>query len=96
MKKALLPEEMVDSDEGYKDEAYLLGSDVVGDRRKILAIIRARQEILNRWFKQFFVVGHLFWHAIDLHSVRFHAVANGTQLLIETGSTLFQVKHWFT
>ena len=29
MKKALLPEEMVVSDEGYKDEACLLGSDVV-------------------------------------------------------------------
>ena len=93
MKKALLPEEMVVSDEGYKDVACLLGSDVVGERRKILAIIRARQEAVNRRFKQFFVLGHRFRHAVNLHSVCFHAVANITPLMIETGSPLFQVQH---
>ena len=93
MKKLLLPEEMVVGDEGYKDEACLLGSDVVGDRRKILAIIRARQETVNRSFEQVFVLGHRSRHAIDLHSVCFHAVANITQVVIETGSPLFQVQH---
>ena len=74
--------EMLVADEGYKDPTCLLGSDVDGEQRKSLATIRARQETVNRRFKQIFVLGHRFRYIIALHSVCFHVVASLTQIMI--------------
>ena len=90
MKGSLAPGEMAVTDEGYRDPTCLLGSDFDGENRKRLATIRARQETVNRRFKQFFVL-YRFRHRIALHSVCIHAVANLTQIMIEHGSPLFQV-----
>ena len=83
MKGSLAPGGMVVADEGYNDPTCLPGSDVDGEHRKRLATIRARQQTVNRRFKQFFVLVHRFRHRIALHSVCFHAVANLTQIMIE-------------
>lgn len=93
MKGELLPEEKVVADGGYKDGSCMLGTDVSGAQQKILATVRARQETVNRRFKQFFVLGHRFRHHIGLHSACFHAVANITQLMIERGNALFAVEY---
>lgn len=93
MKGALQPGEKVVADGGYKDGACLLGEDVEGEQHKLLADVRARQETVNRRFKQFFVLGHRFRHELSLHSVCFHSVANITQLMIELGDPLFEVDY---
>lgn len=93
MKAALLPGEKVVADGGYRDDACLLRTDVEGEQRLLLATVRARQETVNRRFKQFFVLGHRFRHRLSLHSACFHAVANITQLMIERGKPLFAVEY---
>ena len=60
MKSSLTAGEKVVADEGYKDPTCLLGSDVEGEHRKILATIRAKQETVKRRFKRFFCTGPLF------------------------------------
>lgn len=93
MKLALRSGERVVADGGYKDESCLLRDDVEGAQRMLLADVRARQETVNRRFKQFFVLGHRFRHHVSLHSVCFHAVVNLTQLMVEGDSPLFEVEY---
>ena len=93
MKGLLCSGQRIVADGGYKDEKCILAHDVVGEYQTLLATVRARQETVDRRFKQFFVVGHRYRHNICLHSACFQAVAIVTQLTLERGSQLFQVQY---
>ncbi len=51
---------------------------------KVYADLRARHETVNRRFKQFAVLSNRFRHDKSSHSFCFHAIANVTQLIMDT------------
>ena len=97
LKDMLEENERVEADDGYKgaDPEFAktrsgvfhpnLGSDV---RNKV----RARHETCNKRIKQFGALKDVFRHHITKHSTVFHAVALITQLAIQNGEPLFEVK----
>lgn len=55
------------------------------------SVVRARHETVNRRFKQFGILEHVFRHRLQRHGVVVWAIANITQIGIEDGTPLFQV-----
>lgn len=82
MKHALDPHEKVIADRGYIDEScnYPPG----GEHSRLFSLVRARHETVNKRFKQFGVLSSRFRHHRRLHSFCFHAIANLTQLMMDT------------
>lgn len=91
MELALVSNEKVIADGGYNHNRCKHPAELNETEGKQCGILRARHETVNRRLKQFFVLGHRFKHNVTLHSVCFHAVANVTQLLIESGHPLFKL-----
>ena len=58
---------------------------------RLFAVIRARHEIMNRRMKHFNVLRQRFRHHSSLHSFCFYAVANLTEVSIESGEKLFSI-----
>lgn len=89
MKHVLDDDEYVVADGWYQDERCQTPNN--RGQSPLHALIRARHETINRRFKQFNVLGHRFRLSLSLHSICFHAVANLTQIMIESGDRPFSV-----
>ena len=98
LKDKLGENERVEADEGYKKfdpihavtPAYATGN----ARQELSNKVRARQETINRRFKQWNALGKRFRHDLDLHHVVFEAVAVITQLAILNGEKLFEINNY--
>lgn len=91
MKKKLEAGERVVADDGYKDARCLRSEHLQGADANLHSRIRARHETINRRFKSFSVIGGRFRHALDRHSLCFHAVAKITSLMIDSSDPLFKI-----
>lgn len=82
------------ADGGYKDNnQYFTTPNGINDAAsRWYAVARARHETVNRRFKQFNVLCHVFRHSLRKHYICFSAVVNITQLSLETDQPLFQVR----
>ena len=88
------PGEMVEADRGYRGEPtkVRIPVDYVTDgQKKMKSRARARQETVNRRFKQFGALGRRFRHAHNLHKIVFEAIVVVVQLEISNGAPLFHV-----
>ena len=96
--RLLVARERVEADAGYGGEPKVvdlphemtLGSK---DQAREKGIVRSRHETCNKRFKQFNCLNLTFRHDIQYHKDVFYAIAVLTQLSIEHGSPLFQVKY---
>lgn len=99
LKHKLDPNEMVEADAGYRGEPNKcrVPADYQHARHKRQKCrARARQETVNRRFKQFGVLSQRFRHRVtcenlSLHKTVFEAVVVITQLTINNGDRLFPV-----
>ena len=91
LKATLRRNEYVVADNGYRDEKCILPNDESFPNRRFHSVIRARHETANSRLKQFAVLTHTFRHNLKLHAQCFHAVANLTQLCLESQGPLFSV-----
>ncbi len=90
LKQALSQNERVIADRGYGDEKCMTLSRLTEDERNLAADIRARHETVNARFKKFGVLRSLCRHIRSKHSICFHAVANITQLMMDTDPLVLQ------
>lgn len=94
LKRMLADGEMVEADRGYRGEYYHVRTPVdyhTEAEKRSKEKIRARQETVNRRFKQFGALKQIFRHHIGVHRVVFESVVVLTQLSINNGDKLFQV-----
>ena len=85
--------EKVEADFGYRGEKCLKTPADHGNNelRKIQKLhVHSRQEHVNKRFKQFNCLKHVWRHERHLHIFAFDAIAVITQLEIENGSPLWQ------
>ena len=92
------PGEQVEADKAYRGEPALIDvpNEMTGGsrkQRKAKDIVRTRHETCNRRFKQFNCFKQVFRHDLTLHKQCFEAVVVLTQLMIENGHPLFQVRY---
>lgn len=96
LKQMLRNGEMVEADKGYRGEYDHVRTPVdyeTEDERKSKSTLLARQETVNRRFKQFGALKQVFRHNIMVHRVVFESVVVITQLNINNGEKLFQVDY---
>eukprot|EP00171_Calliarthron_tuberculosum_P005219 IDg5219t1 len=89
LKHALLPGERIITDGGYGDERCASPNKITVEGRGLASEIRARHETVNACFKKFNVLRVMFRHERSKHSYCFHAVANITQLMMDTDPLFF-------
>lgn len=77
------------ADRIYKDDHFILPN---AQNRTLHNNIMSRHETVNKRMKQFNILKHEFRHTLDKHPSIFHAVANLTQLVLETEQPLFAVQ----
>ena len=85
LKMALEDGERVEADTGYIGEPLYISSKFDfrnENHRRSKALVRARHECINRFFKQFEVLHQIFIHDLEKHGMCFWAVAVITQLSI--------------
>jgi hypothetical protein len=85
--------EMYVADGGYRD-GRTFGDTPTGynnDDQRMKALARARHEVINSRLKQWGVLKQVFRHNLDNHGKIFFAIANVTQLSIETYGPPFEV-----
>ena len=92
------PFERVEANDGYAGEAPLRVKcpnliAVPVERKKMMGIVRRRQETVNRRFKQWSILAHKFRHDLGMHGSVFSAIVVISQLAIENGEPLFQVAY---
>jgi hypothetical protein len=97
LKDALEEGERVEADDGYAalDPEFVKTRSSPFHPEEYKAVwnkVRARQEIVNKRFKQWGVIREVFCHDIMKHHMCFQAVAVLMQLSIENGEPLFQIK----
>jgi hypothetical protein len=92
LKHELQPGEKVEADLGYRGERTKIRLPVPGDA--VQQRVRSRHETVNHHFKQFDCLGKVFRHNIVKHGSVFGAVAVITQLNIDNGEKLFDVKEY--
>ena len=88
--------ERVEADAGYvgcdplyaKTPKSIFGRE---DRKELQNRVRARQETVNKRFKQFGILNQRFRHDLTLHEIVFHSIAVLTQLSLLSGETLFDI-----
>ena len=92
------PYERVEADDGYAAEAPLrvkcpasIAEEV--ERQAMTQRVRARQETVNKRFKQWGILNQVFRHDLIHHRDVFAAVCVITQLAIENGEALFEVHY---
>ena len=91
LKSSLLSNEKCIADRGYSDEKCITPNNEISAISEITATLRARHETVNRRIKQFRAIAEKFRHDICLHGMVFFAVANITELLLETANPLFTI-----
>lgn len=89
MKKRLSYNEKVVADGGYQDGSCSYNDSNVN--RSTWTFVRAIHEATNKRLKQFKILSHRFRHSLSLHADGFFAVANITQLLIESVENVFNL-----
>jgi hypothetical protein len=97
LKDALVEGEWVEADDGYAvlDPEFVKTHSSPFHPEEYKAVwnkVRARQETVNKQFKQWGVICEVFCHDMMKHHMCFQAVAVLTQLSIENGEPLFQIK----
>ena len=92
------PYERVEADDGYSAEAPLrvkcqesIAEEV--ERQAMAQRVRARQETVNKRFKQWGILNQVFRHDLIHHRDVFAAICVITQLAIENGEALFEVHY---
>lgn len=83
---------MVEADNGYRGEPnFIRVKDDWEDEKekKEKNRIRARHETVNRRFKQFNILGHVFRHNLKKHKSVFECIVVLTQADIDSGNCLF-------
>lgn len=98
MKTELDKGEHVEADDGYRGEPgcvnWAKGPFIYTKfQTRMKQRLRSRQETVNRRFKQFNALKHVFRHKVTKHSSVFRAVAVITQVNIESGNKLFEVEY---
>lgn len=94
LKGMLRDGEMVEADNGYRGEHNHVRTpvDYVSTTdKKQKAKAMARQETINRRFKQFGALKQVFRHDISVHRVVFESVTVITEMNIDKGDRLFDV-----
>ena len=92
------PYERVEADDGYSAEAPLRVKCAVSmaeevERQAMAQRVRARQETVNKRFKQWGILNQVFRHDLIHHRDVFAAICVITQLAIENGEALFEVHY---
>ena len=92
------PFERVEADDGYIGEAPLRvhfpGCVICPhEKRKLMAIVRSRQETVNKRFKQWGILVQFYRHDIVDHHDVFAANCAITQMTIRNGEPLFEVEY---
>ncbi|GFH50665.1 hypothetical protein CTEN210_07141 [Chaetoceros tenuissimus] len=100
LKHYLLPDKRVETDGGYavfgrKDDKCDRPHDYcyTMDQYYAKTNVRARQETVNRRFKEFNILHDVFRHKKEKHGIVFDAIAVITQLTIENGNKLYDVHY---
>ena len=91
--------ERVEADDGYIGEALLRVKcpacvTIPEEQQKIMKRVRARQEKINRRFKQWQILKQVFRHDLRVHRDVFAAIAVISQLAIQNGEALFSVDYY--
>ena len=87
-------DEMVETDARYRGEAEFIRNkhDFENDQEdKEKSELRARQETVNRRFKQWGILQERFRNDKNKHQMAFYAIATLTQMDIDKGNVLFSV-----
>ena len=90
--------ERVEADDGYIGEAPLRVKcpgcvTIPEEKQNIMKRVRARQETINRRFKQWQILKQVFRHDLRVHQDVFAAIAVISQLAIQNGEALFSVDY---
>ncbi len=97
LRNFLKPGERVEADEGYRghpDKIKCPGNDANPmENRGMQGRVRARHKTLNGQLKNWGVLSQVFRHHIMMHGDVFRACAVVTQLTVENGEPLFEVKY---
>ena len=91
LKSSLFSTEKCIADRGYSDEKCITSNNEISSISGIAATLRARHETVNGRLKQFRATAEKFRHDIRLYGMVFFAVANITELLLETANSLFTI-----
>ena len=94
--KLLQAREKAQADLGYRGEALTAIIPNEFDSKAIQKLktdVRARHETVNKRFKQFSALSHVFRHELEKHKSVFEAVAVITQIAIGNGEPLYQVQY---
>ena len=91
--------ERIETDDGYRglDPEFCLtksGSRNPSSNPKMRARVRARQETVNKRFRQFNAANAVYRHDVMTHGVAFYSIVVLTQLSIELGEPLFDCKDY--
>jgi DDE superfamily endonuclease len=93
----LVRNEFVEADKGYRgqrDKIRLPGDWENLAEKEFKSRARARQETVNRRFKQFKILKSVYRHDLEKHQDVFRSIVVLTQLGIESGETLFVVDYY--
>jgi hypothetical protein len=93
----LLPGEMVEADRGYRGQPDRIRTPVdwaTDEEKALKEQARARQETVNKRFKQFSILRNVFRHDLKKHRFVFRSIVVITQLAINNGETLFGVQFY--
>ena len=96
LKKELLPGERVEADDGYRGDISLDTPDkfnYTAYQDECKFNVRARQETVNKRFKQFNILSDRFRHDRGKHAPVFNAIAVVTQVSLRSGEPLFPVEY---
>lgn len=88
--------EMIEADGTYSGMPYecRMPGDYLNEANRVAkADGHARQETINRRFKQFNCLGHRYWHDLKHHSMIFKACAVCVQLSIERGEMNWDINY---
>lgn len=90
--------ERVEADDGYVGEAprYVKCPRSIGQNEltdEMQSYVRRRQETVNKRFKQWSILKHVYRNDIKHHGKVFRAVAIVTQISIQNGEPLFSVEY---
>lgn len=92
--------ERVEADDGYRGEApthCMVPSNPFTnrpERKKLQTRVRLRHETVNERFKNWGCLSNRFRHGIEKHSACFRSVVCLTQLAIESGEELFDMREY--
>lgn len=83
LKNMLRADEFVIADSGYTDERCIRPPVNNHPNHRLMSIVRARHEILNKRLQQFFVLKNRFRQNLSLNRDCFFAVLNITQVMLQ-------------